>query len=429
MLCTTKKLPKGMVEISCEIPLDEFKNELENAARELSEQKPIEGYRPGKAPLDVVKARFGEMALYEGALPNVVRKHYVKAIVENRVHSYGEPSINVTKLAPGNPIAFTATVAAIPDVVSLADFRKVRVVAKDAVIADEQVDAALKDLQRMQTKEVRVNREAGDKDKIVVDMDLSQAGVPLDGGQARNHGIYLDEEYYIPGLKEKILGMKEGEKREFTLKFPDTHYQKMLAGKDTDFTVTLKEVFELQHPPIDDALAKTLGQESLGKLREVIKDNMKTEAEEKERQRVELEILDTLVGKSKFEDVPEKVLSDEVARMIDELKHGIAERGVSFEEYLANIKKTVDDLRTEFMPQAVKRVKTAILIREIGEKEKVEVSDSEMLEEVQNLMNRYSENAEAQEQVRSEEYQDYLRSSLRNRKVLAMLREAAIKKQ
>lgn len=428
MLCTTKKLPKGMVEISCEIPLDEFKNEIENAARELSEKKPIDGYRPGKAPLDVVKARFGEMALYEGALPNVVRKHYVKAVVENHVHSYGEPSINVTKLAPGNPIAFTATVAAIPDVTSLADFRKVKVSTKDAVVADDQIDGALKDLQRMQTKEIRVTREARDKDKIVVDMDLSQAGVPLDGGQARNHGIYLDEEYYIPGLKEKVLGMKEGEKREFTLKFPENHFQKTLAGKDTDFSVTLREVYELRHPPVDDALAKTLGQESLAKLKEIIRGNMKTEADEKERQRLELEILDTLVDKSKFEDVPEKVLSDEVARMIDELKRGIAERGVTFEDYLVNIKKTIDDLRMDFMPQAVKRVKTAILIREIGEKEKVEVSDAEVLAEVHDLMNRYSENAEAQEQIRTEEYQDYIRTSLRNRKVLAMLREAAVKK-
>ncbi len=429
MLCTTKKLPKGMVEISCEIPLEECKNELENAARQLSEQKPIEGYRPGKAPYDVVKARFGEMAIFEGALPNIVRKHYVKAVVENHVHTYGEPGINVTKLAPGNPVAFTATVAAIPEITSLADFRKIKIAAKEAVVGDDQVDAALKDLQRMQTKEVRVAREAREKDKIVVDMDLSQAGVPVDGGQARGHGIYLDEEYYVPGLKEKVLGMKEGEKREFTLKFPDSHFQKTLAGKDADFAVTLKEVYELQHPPIDDALAKTLGQESLGKLKELIKANMKTEAEEKERQRLEIEILDAIVDKSKFEDVPEKVLSDEVARMIDELKHGIAERGVPFEDYLANIKKTVDDLRMEFMPQAVKRVKTAILIREIGEKEKVEVPDTEVLAEIQELMNRYSNDAEAQEQIRSEEYQDYIRTSLRNRKVLAMLRESATGKK
>ncbi|HTM68759.1 MAG TPA: trigger factor [Candidatus Binatia bacterium] len=428
MLCTTKKLPKGMVEVSCEIPLDEVSKELESAAHHLSEQRPIEGYRPGKAPYDVVKSRFGEMAVYEAALPAIVRKHYVKAITENRIHSYGEPNINVTKLAPGNPIAFTATCAAVPEITSLADFHKVKVTEKEQVIEDAKVDAALKDLQRMQTKEVRAEREARDKDKIMVDMDLFIAGVPLDGGQARNHGIYLDEDYYVPGLKEKVLGMKEGEKREFNLKFPSEHYQKTLAGKDVDFAVTLKEVYELQNPPIDDEFAKKLGQESLEKLRTLIKDNMKAEAQDKEKQRVELEILDTLVTKSKFEEVPDKILNDEIGRMIDELKHGVEERGGKFEDYLVNIKKTLDDLRMEFASQAIKRIQTAILIREIGEKEHVEATDVEVLEEVQKLLNDYASDPEAQKQIREEEYQDYIRSSLRNRKVLAMLREAATKK-
>lgn len=429
MSATIKKLPKGMIELTFEVPHDDIVKDLEAAARQISEQRPIEGFRPGKAPFDVVKSRVGEMAIYEAALPTVIRRHYVKAVVENHVHSYGEPSINVTKLAPGNPVAFTATVAAVPEITSLADFRKVKVEVKQPKVEDAKVDEALKDIQRMQTKEVRVNREAQDKDKIVVDMDLSHENVPLDGGQARNHGIYLDEEYYVPGLKEKVLGMKEGEKREFALKFPEDHYQKMLAGKEIGFGVTLKEVHELQHPPIDDELAKGLGQESLEKLRTLIKENIMKEAEEKERQRVEIEILDGLVEKSKFEDIPDTILNDEVNRMIDELKHGVAERGVKFEDYLVNIKKTLDDLRMEFTNQALKRIKTAILIREIGEKEKVEVADVEVMKEIENLMNRYANDPDAQAQVRTEEYQDYLRTSLRNRRVLEMLREAATGKK
>lgn len=429
MSATIKKLPKGMIELSFEVPHEDIVKDLEAAARQISEQRPIEGFRPGKASFDVVKSRVGEMAVYEAALPSIVRRHYVKAVVENHVHSYGEPSINVTKLAPGNPVAFTATVAAVPEITSLADFRKVKVEVKQPKVDDAKVDEALKDIQRMQTKEVRVNREAQDKDKIVVDMDLSHENVPLDGGQARNHGIYLDEEYYVPGLKEKVLGMKEGEKREFALTFPADHYQKTLAGKEIGFGVTLKEVHELQHPPIDDELAKGLGQESLEKLRTLIKENMMKEAEEKERQRVEIEILDGLVEKSKFEDIPDTILNDEVNRMIDELKHGVAERGVKFEDYLVNIKKSLDELRMEFTNQALKRIKTAILIREIGEKEKVEVSDVEVMKEIENLMNRYANDPDAQAQVRTEEYQDYLRTSLRNRRVLEMLREAATGKK
>src|SRR5688572_30389510 len=168
MSATIKKLPKGMVELSFEVPHEDIVKDLEAAARQISEQRPIEGFRPGKASFDVVKSRVGEMAVYEAALPTIVRRHYVKAVVENHVHSYGEPSINVTKLAPGNPVAFTATVAAVPKITSLADFRKAKVEVKQPKVEDAKVDEALKDIQRMQTKEVRVNREAQDKDKIVV---------------------------------------------------------------------------------------------------------------------------------------------------------------------------------------------------------------------------------------------------------------------
>jgi trigger factor len=429
MSATIKKLPQGMVEITCEISVEDIKNELENAARKLTEDKPMPGFRPGKASYDMVKQAYGEMPIYETALPAIVRKHYVKAVTENHIHSYGEPKMEVTKLAPGNPIVFTATVAAVPDITLMPDYRSIKVESKEPKVEDSAIEATLKELQTMHTAEVRANHEATEKSKVVVDMDLSIAGVPLDGGQARNHGIFLNEEYYIPGLKEKVLGMKEGEKRDFSLKFNDDHFQKNIAGKDVDFTVTLKEVYDLEHPPINDDLAKKVGQESVEKLRTLIKENMLHEAATKESQRVELAILDQLVEKGRFEDVPEVILNDEVKRMIDELKHGVSEQGATWPDYLLNIKKTEDELKMEFVPQAVKRVKTAVLIREIGEKEEVEVSDEELLAEIGSLINRYAGNAEAQAQIRTEDYQDYVRSSMRNRKVLAMIRDSATGKK
>jgi len=424
-----KKLPKNEIEISIEVPVEEYKADLEKAAKHLSEHRPIPGFRPGKASYDMVKNSFGEMAIYEEALPDVVRRAYVKAVVDGKYRSYGEPTINVTKLAPGNPIAFTATVALVPEVSSLADFRKIKVKAKTPEVPEKDIDQAVGDLRKVQTKEIRVNREARGGDKIVVDMNLSLDKVPLEGGQTKGHGIYLDEEYYIPGFKEQVLGLKEGDRKAFSLKFPHTHYQKNVAGKDVDFEVTVKEIFELIHPDVDEVFAKSLGQESVAKLRELIKSNMHHESEHKEMQRAEIEMLEKLVEKSRFGEIPDRIVNTEIERMLAELKEGLAERGVEFETYLTNIKKTLGDLKLEFAPQAVKRIKTALIIRDIGEKEKIEVADSEILEEVQNLINQYKENAEAQARIRSEEYHDYLRTTLRNRKVIEMLRKEVIEKE
>jgi len=413
------------MELTIEVGQDEITNTLEKAAQEISTEKPLPGYRPGKAGFDAVAKHYGEQAVYEAALPRIVQRYYVKAVKGNNLDTYGEPEINVTKLAPGNPIEFTATVALVPEVTNLADPSELKIETKEAKVEAAEVDGTLKELARMQTKEIRATREVQDKDKIVVDMHLKKGGVPVEGGDAHDHGIYLDEEYYVPGLKEKVLGMKEGEEREFQLSFPKDHFQKMLAGAKVDFKVKVKEVYELQHPEMNDEFAKSLGQENMDKLRELLEANILKDKQQKEQQRIEGEILNKLVSKSRFGDIPERMINTEVERMMQELSQSVAQRGIKFEDYLKNIKKTMEELKLEFAKQATERVKVALVVRAFGEQEKVEVADADVLAEVEQLMNHYNKDPEAQKTIRSEEYQDYIRTNLRNRKVVEILREKA----
>jgi len=405
------------------IEVNEAQSILQDAATKISRERPIDGFRPGKAGYETIKSHFGEAVIYETALPELVRRNYVQAVRDNQLNTYGDPEVNVTKLAPGNPIEFTATVALIPEITQLAEADRIKIKTSEPTVDDKEIAGTLKELQRMQTKEVRADREARANDKVIVDMDMSRAAVPLDGGQARGHGIYLDEDYYVPGLKEKIIGMKEGEMREFSLKFPKDHYQKTLAGKDVEFKLTVKEIYELQHPEIDDEFAKALGQESLAKVKELLHGNIKNDKAAKESQRIEAELLEKLVERSRFGEIPESMINQEVNRMLHELKHSVAERGLEFDDYLKSIKKTADELRLDLAQQAVQRIKTALLVREYGLREKIDISDAEVLTEVEKLINDSSGDAEAQKIIRSEEYQDYIKTAVRNRKVIELLKE------
>ncbi|MEK9152580.1 MAG: trigger factor [Patescibacteria group bacterium] len=427
MKATANTLPKGMVALTIEVPVEDAKLHIDTAIKQLTEQRPIDGFRPGKAPYDAVKQRFGEMAIYEAALPDIIRKNYVQAVKENDVLAFGQPEIEVVSLVPGNPIVFKATVSVVPKVTSLADYLKFKIEAKPTIVEEKNVDGMLRELQKMQTVEKQVQRPIGEHDKAIVDMDLSFEKVPLEGGQAKNHGVYMDEEYYIPGFKEQIAGLKEGDKKRFTLPFAKDHFQKNLAGRDVDFDVTVKGVYELTHPEINDDFAKKVGQESVAKLRQVLNENLKNEAVEKERQRQEIEILDKIAAGSKFEDIPEIILNEEIQRMLRELQNSLEERGMELPKYLESIKKTTDDLKLEFSTQAVKRVKTALAIREVAVKEKIEISDAELLEEVTRLMNLSSSDPEYQAQLRDLEYQEHLRTTLRHRKTLARLRELVVR--
>ena len=288
MTYTVTKQPKSITEVRVTIEAAELKPYMERAASEMSQRATIEGFRPGKAGYDIVAKRFGEMAILEEALPSIVQKQLVEVVKKEALDTVGEPSINVEKAAPGNEVIFTAKFAILPTIKKLADLSKIKIEAKDAKIEAKEVEKVVDELRKMQRTEHKVEREVTATDKVTVDLDMTVDKVAVEGGTARKHAIYLTEPYYIPGLNEKLLGMKTGEERVFMLKFPSEHFNKMLAGKDVEFTVTLHGVEEVRHPELNEAFAKSVGQESMEKLRELLKKNLEDEAGMKEKQRQEI---------------------------------------------------------------------------------------------------------------------------------------------
>jgi trigger factor len=386
----------------------------------------IDGFRPEKVPFDILKQKVGEMAIYEKAAEFATEKTYPKFVKEERTETIGGPEIVIVKLAPGNPFVYKATVSLLPSV-KLGDYRKIRVARKKSEVEEKKIDAALSELQKMQTKEVLANRPAKKEDKIILDMDMLQDKVPLEGGQAKNHSIYLGESYYIPGLTEQLIGLSAGECKEFSLPFPKEHYQKNLAGKNVDFKVKISSVFELQPPALDDSFAKNLGQESIEKLKNIIRENLLAETENKEELRLESEILKQVVDESRFDDIPETLVSAEAHKMVHELEDGLAEKGISFDDYLRNLKKTEKELMLDFAPRAVERIKTALAIKEIAVVEKITAEEKEIDEEIEHLVQAYKNEPDLQERVRSEESRQYLENIIKNRKTIKLLKDSATK--
>jgi trigger factor len=428
MQYTLKDLPKSQKEAKVTVEAAEAKPFMERAATSLSEKVKIEGFRPGKADYQTVVRRVGEMAVLEEALPRIVQKYLLEILKKENLDTVGEPSINVEKAAPGNELVFTATMTLLPAVKKLADYKGIKVDAKKVEVKDADIEKTVADLRKMQSTEHAVEREVAKGDKVVVDMAMTIDKVPVEGGTTKGHSIYLDEEYYIPGLPEKLMGMKKGEQRVFTLTFPKDHFNKLMAGKEVEFTVDLKGVHEIRHPDVDDAFAQRLGQKDLASLKELLRKNMEQEGEMKETQRQEVAALEELLKKSDVDDVPDLLVNNECHKMMHELEDSIARQGLQFSDYLASIKKTQKDLLLDFAPEAAKRVKTMVLMRAIGKAENIEPADMEVLEEQTRLLNMYKDDPATQERVRSEEGLDYIRSMVKNRMILKFIRETMVKK-
>jgi trigger factor len=423
-----KDLPKSQKEAKVTVEAAELKPFMDRAATSLSEKVKIEGFRPGKADYDTVVRRVGEMAILEEALPKVVQKFLVEILKKEDLDTVGEPSINVEKAAPGNEVIFTATMTLLPAVKKLADYKTVKVDAKEAAVKEEDIERTVSDLRKMQSTENDVDREVRKGDKAVVDMSMAIDHVTVEGGATKGHSIYLDEEYYIPGLNEKIVGMTKGEQRIFKLTFPKDHFNKNLSGKEVEFTVDLKGVQEITHPELDDFFAKRLGQETMEGLKAVLRKNLEDEANMKETQRQEIAALEELLKKSDIDDVPDLLVNNECHKMMHELEHSIVRQGLEFADYLKSIGKSQHQLLLDFAPEAAKRVKTMVIMRAIGKAENIEPKDMEVLEEQTRLLNMYKDDPETQERVRSEDGLDYIKSMLKNRMILKYIRETMVKK-
>ncbi len=428
MSYTVQKLPQSQVEFKITVTPQEYENFLKQAAQRLSDRVAIKGFRKGHVPYDILKKEVGDMGILSEALENIVQSTFFEAIQAEKLETIGMPKINVEKIAPGNDVVYTAIVSLLPKV-ELPDVSKIKVEKKVKKIEQSELDQTLETIQNMHGQELIKSGSASEKDMLMIDMDMLIDNVPLEGGQAKDYRVYLGEKHYIPGFNEKLIGATKDEKREFSLEFPDSHYQKMLAGKKVDFRVTVKDVYERVPAEVNEEFAKKLGQESVQKLKELIQTNLMNEADEKAEKDLEVEIFEKVIEKTKFEAIPQVVIDSEKEKMFYELKRDIERMGMTIEQYLQDIKKKEDELFKEFSAQAEKRAKAAFISRQIAKENNILVSESEIDTEIALMKQAYEKDTEAQENLNKKEIRYSVANIIQNKKVVQWLKEKVTAKQ
>ncbi len=425
---TLKTLPKSQAELVITITPAEYTKDMEAAATRLSERAAIHGFRPGKAPYDIVKQQLGEIKILEEAMQTIVEKNFFAAVTAEKLQTVGMPEITLEKMAPGNDFVFKAVVALMPTV-KLPDLSTIKISKKPVVISEKEVGGVLEELKKMQGKEVPKEGPADKEDKVVVSMNMLIDKVPVEGGQAPSHQVYLNEPHYIPGFAEQLLGLKKADKKQFTLKFPAEHYQKHLAGKDVDFEIEVKDIFALDFPALDDEFAKKLGQKDLTSLKDILHNNLAHEAEHKEEQRVEGEILESIIAKAEFSELPEVLLRSEKQKMFNELKHDLEQKGIDFDKYLKDIKKTADEIYQDFTERGTTRVKAALISRQVALDNDIKVEEEEIKNEVAMIRATYKDDPKVEEALKRPEVMDTLAMTVQNRKVVQFLKEKILGKE
>lgn len=423
MQSTKKDLGKSQAELNVSLEFKEFQPYIEEGAKHVSEHVKIEGFRPGKVPYEILKQKVGEISILEEAAHIAIRKTIDDVFAKELAgrQPIGQPKIEIIKLAPENPLEYKVIVSLLPTV-ALGEYKGLNIVKEKPEVSAEDIDKTIKEILEMRAKESLSSEPAKEGDKLILNVSLSLDKVPVEGGQAQDVTVVLGKEYMVPGFDAQMKGIKQGEKREFKLLYPETHHQANLAGKMVEFAVTATSVYSRELPALDDELAKEMHFKNIEDLKSAIEKNILADRERQADIKAELKMLETIADKAKFEDIPEDLLEREADNMMAELERNVVSQGGNFDDYLGHLKKNKAELRLELLPNAVKRIKTALIIREVGIIEKVEVSKKAIEEKLEALKKMYSQNPEAMEQLGSHEYFHHLENMMFNDQVVAQLK-------
>ncbi len=418
-----KKLPKSKMELVVTVPAKELDEFLELASSELSKEIKLDGFRPGKAPRNIVEQKIGTEKILAHAAEKAVKKTYADVVIKNKLDVIGEPVITITKIAAGNDLEYKAVISVMPKVV-LGDHRKEakRIKRERKVkITSGQIEAELKNLAKSRAKLITVNRPAKKGDRVEIDFEVQIDGKTIEGGMSKNHPLTIGENYFIPGFEDNLIGMKEKEEKDFQLDFPADYHKKDLAGKPAKFKVKINLVQEKEIPEINDEFAKSLGNfENLEKLRNSLEEGIIKEQEKKNWDKWRTRAIEEIIKSSQME-VPDTLIDSELDKMLAEFEQNISQMGTNLDSYLENIKKTKEDLKKDWQETAEKRVKAALTLREIANAENIQVESKEIEEEMNKVLAYYKNIPDMEKNVDMERLYEYTKGILTNEKVFKFL--------
>jgi trigger factor len=372
----TKTVNPYTLTAHIELDAAELGRYVDEAKKRITREVTVEGFRKGKAPQhlvekqvqpDVVRSEALELAL-EGSFSDAVQKESwdVQRTSELKVERNDATGLRYALQIHLWP-SFT-----------LPDLSQIQIPAKAVVVSDAEIDEALDTVRNMRATFLDKTGPVTEGDRCEVDFDATVGGVAVEGGSSRNHPLVIGGKNFMPGFEEALVGLATGDTKQFSLNAPADYYEKKLAGKTVDFTVTMRRVQAVLKPAADDAFAASLGSfASLAQLRDSLRDGIAKEKNVKEQQRLRLAIMDAVIEKAAV-PAPDDMTKEELDDMIHRFGHDLQERGTDLSMYLARMKKTDEDLRKDWKPEAQRQIRIRLVLREVAKQEKISVSTQEL---------------------------------------------------
>ena len=387
----------------------EWQKCIQESAQKLSQGVNVPGFRPGKAPVDMVINTVGETRVVSEAAESAINKFYLIALKEQQVAPIAPPKIVVEKIDLKTPLVFKATVTTMPEV-ELGDYQRIKVEINPIAVDPERIAGVLKNIQRQQAQFNPVEREIKPGDWAEIDFDGKIDGTTFPGGASKNHPLIVGDGVFLPDFESALVGMKTGETKTFTLTFPVDYHQAEFANKMAEFTVTVHKIKAVVMPEINDELAKKSGDfKDLAALKTDIEKFHKEDIEKQELDRQKEAAITQLIGLTKVE-LPETLIEQEIEAMWHDFEHQLEQQHITVEDYLQKTDMTAEKLRKEWQEPARKRVIAGLALNAFRQKENIEATDQDVDAEIARLKALYPDD---KDNIKHKYSHDWERSRLK----------------
>ncbi len=416
-----KNISDVKVELTISLGAEELKAAEQVALTKLAKEVKIEGFRKGKAPLEMVAAQVDPNLLNQETLENALSKSVAEAFLKEKVQAINRPEVDVKKFIPGTELEFTATTEIMPKV-ELGDYKKLGVKKEAVKVSKKEVKETIDRILKNFAEKKKVERGAKNGDEVIIDFLGKKDGVAFDGGKAEKFPLELGSESFIPGFEEGLIGKKAGDELSLDLEFPKDYHAKDLAGAKVVFEVKIHEVQENVEPEINEEFLSKLGDfKTKEEFEKQIEEDLKTQKQAEADEKFKDELVKKLAEVSKV-PVPEILLEDQKRSIEMDMQQNLMYSGLSLEDYLERMGKTREEWLEKDVEEVAKmRVKSGLALAELSKVEKVKSDTKELDARIAQLKEQYGNSKEVQKQLSSDDVRRNLANQILTEKTIDLL--------
>ena len=365
------------------VPAADFEAKIDAKIQQVAKTAKMPGFRAGKAPFAMLKKKYHDSVIGE-VIEDAIREGTAEVISQNKLRPATQPDVKITSFSDGKDLEFDVSLENLPEI-KLGDFSKINLDKYMAEVPEEEVEKALKYISEANRETVVAEgKKAAKGDVVMIDFVGSIDGEEFKGGKGSNYPLELGSGSFIPGFEDQLVGADAGSHVDVKVKFPENYHAKDLAGKDAVFAVDVKEVREKKTVELNDEFAKSVGAESLEKLKEDIRNRIKSDYENASRMKIKRQLLDALDNEYDFES-PASLVDAEYKAIVDQY-----EQAKKYNQLDAAEKnKPEAELLEEYKNIALRRVKLGLLLSEVGQDAKISIKPEDINEAIMKEAKKY----------------------------------------